>query len=117
MKTRIPSYFIIPVFFFGFILLISNACEKKTECEVVITAKTLNPDTNSVIPGAHIIVGKYDVIEEGFADEGGRFTVTFENEAILDVTAEDFSSIPPLYGETTIRLKAGKTVYKSVFLD
>ena len=117
MKTRIPFYLIIPIFLIGIIFLFAT-CEKETECEVVIIAKRLNgTDTSQVIKGAHIIIGKYDVVQDGYTDDGGRFTVTFENEAILDVTAEDPSTAPPLYGETTIRLKAGKTVQKSVFLD
>jgi len=115
MKTRIPFYIIMPAFLIGIFFLFIK-CEKKSECEVVITAKRLS-DTNLVIKGARIIIGKYDIMEEGVADDGGKFTTTFDNEAILDVVAEDLNFIPPLYGETTVRLKAGKTVYKSVFLD
>ena len=115
MKARIPNYFIFTVVFTVVIFLLAN-CKKNTECEVVITAKKLS-DTNIVVKNAHVYVGKYDVFHQGLSNDAGQFTCIFKSEAIMDVTASDSNEAPPLYGETTVRLKPGKTVYKSVFMD
>ena len=83
---------------------------------MVITAKLLN-DTIIIVPNARIIVGKYDIKDSGITNGSGQVTLKFKSEAIMDVIGYWDSVSPPLTGETSVRLKPGKTVYKSVFLN
>ena len=115
MKNRIPNYFIFPIIIVIIICIVPN-CKKDTECEVVVTVKRLS-DTNVKVPNARVKVGKYDVVDSGISDGAGQYTAKFKSEAIMDVIAVYDSTTPPLTGETSVRLKPGKTVYKSVFIN
>ncbi len=81
----------------------------------------LTADTTQVVPFAHVRLEKYDVNVEGQCDEDGIYEHIFEMEAILDVHAwldtTQTGTTTEKYGETTIRLEPGKTVYKTVFIN
>lgn len=112
------------------LLLSFTSCEKEEGCNAVITVKLLR-DTTQVVPYANIRIWQInsDINILGQADAKGRFEHFFKNEAILNVTASSTLYLPidtlatdtlsndSLYGETTIRLKKGTTVTKSVFVD
>ncbi|HHW59534.1 MAG: hypothetical protein WBL11_00165 [Bacteroidales bacterium] len=126
MKSKIFIFLLVVL---GLLLSFSS-CEKEEGCKAVITVKLLR-DTNQVVPYANIRIWQVnsDINVNGQADAKGRFEHLFKNEAILNVTAWSSLFIPfdtlvidtlandTMYGETTIRLKKGETVYKSVFID
>jgi hypothetical protein len=93
-----------------------SSCKEDTECEAVITVKRQS-DTNIVVPGADIYIGKQDIKVLGVSDVNGQFRYTFKLEAILDVIAQKADTLDSLYGQTVIRLKPGETVYKTVFVN
>ncbi|MDD3630178.1 MAG: hypothetical protein PHF55_04055 [Bacteroidales bacterium] len=125
MKSKLIVFLVI---FTG--LLFISSCEKEEGCNAVITVKLLR-DTTQVVPYANIRIWQInsDINILGQADAKGRFEHFFKNEAILNVTASSTLYLPidtlspdslnndSLYGETTIRLKKGSTVTKSVFID
>jgi hypothetical protein len=115
MKS-ISRYFIMSLTIIGIVILYST-CNKDTDCDAVITVK-MQSDTNIIVPNATVKIHKEDVYVEGVSDANGQFRHTFKLEAILDVDAK-VPGTPPdtLYGQTVIRLKPGKTVYKSVFVN
>ena len=116
MKQVFPK-FIFVLFCFA-LLGISFSCNKpRPEYPVVITVKYLS-DTNIVVPGSKVVIEKNDVHVEGGTDLQGRFGTTFKLEAILAVHATLDTGAGPVhfYGESTIRLVADKTVYRSVFI-
>lgn len=96
-----------------------SSCDKDEEMKAVITVKYLS-DTTQVVPFAHVRLEKYDINVEGQCNEEGVYDHIFKLEAILDVRAWLDSSqtgTTEKYGETTIRLLPGKTVYKSVYIN
>ncbi len=97
-----------------------TSCDKEEETRAVITVK-YTADTTQLVPYAHVRLEKYDVNVEGQCDEDGTFEHTFKLEAILDVSAwldtSQTGTTTEKYGETTIRLVPGKTVYKTVFIN
>ena len=99
------------------ILSFLTTCKKETECGAVITVKLQN-DTNVVVPNAIVKIHKEDIYVEGISDANGQYRHTFKLEAILDIDAKAAGAPPDtLYGQSVIRLKPGKTVYKSVFIN
>ena len=123
MKTIYKRYF----FFLSLIIAIAiifTTCKKDTECVAVITVKRLS-DTLLVAPGATVNIHKSDVDVTGFADGSGQFRNTFKLEAILDVDATFYipadtilgSPADTLWGNSIIRLVAGETVHKTVFVN
>jgi len=99
------------------ILSLFTRCNKDTDCGAVITVK-MQSDTNIIVPNAIVKVHKQDVYVQGVSDANGQFRHTFKLEAILDIDAK-VAGAPPdtLYGQSVIRLKPGKTVYKTVFVN
>jgi hypothetical protein len=115
MKTITKSV-ILTLTIIGILSLFST-CKKETECGSVITVK-LQSDTNVIVANATVKIHKEDVYVEGVSDANGQFRHIFKLEAILDIDAK-VAGTPPdtLYGQSVIRLKPGKTVYKSVFVN
>jgi hypothetical protein len=98
-------------------LSVFSTCKKDTECGSVVTVK-LQSDTNVIVPNAIVKIHKQDVYVEGISDANGQYRHTFKLEAILDIDAKAAGAPPDtLYGQSVIRLKPGKTVYKSVFIN
>jgi len=104
----------------GLIAVMFTSCEKPEETKACITVK-YTTDTTKVVPFAHVRLEKYDVNVEKQCDEDGYCEHLFKLEAILDVHAwldtSQTGSATEMYGETTIRLDPGKTVYKTVFIN
>ncbi|MPM73074.1 hypothetical protein SDC9_120050 [bioreactor metagenome] len=104
----------------GMVALMFTSCDKPDETKACITVK-YTTDTTKVVPFAHVRIEKYDVNVEGQCDEQGYFEHVFKMEAILDVSAwldtSQTGTATEMYGETTIRLDPGKTVYKTVFIN
>ena len=102
------------------VAFVFSGCDKPDETKAVITVK-YTTDTTKIVPFAHVRMEKYDVNVEGQCNEDGYFEHMFKLEAILDVEAWLDSSqtggTDIMYGETTIRLEPGKTVYKTVFIN
>jgi hypothetical protein len=99
------------------VLLLFSRCSSDEECGVVITVKYLGPtpgDTNQLVPNANIKLWKGDVNEVGTTDANGSYTHTFKLEAILNVDVDKDDTI---LGSGIVRLKPGKTVYKTVFVN
>ena len=99
------------------ILSLFSTCTKDTECGAVVTVK-MQSDMNVIVPNAIVKIHKEDVYVEGVSDANGQFRHTFKLEAILDIDAK-VAGAPgdTLYGQSVIRLKPGKTVYKTVFVN
>lgn len=104
----------------GVFALMFTACDKQEETKAVITVK-YTTDTTKVVPYAHVRIEKYDVNVEGQCNADGTFEHVFKMEAILDVSAwldtSQTGTLTEMYGETTVRLDPGKTVYKTVFIN
>lgn len=117
MKRFVFVSLIAALFLSAFLL---TSCKEEADTIAVITVKYTS-DTTQVVPYAHVRLEKYDVNVEGQCDENGVFKHTFKLEAILDVSAwldtTQTGLATELYGETTIRLVPGKTVYKTVFIN
>lgn len=109
------------IVFIGFALSFSmffGGCGEDKEVIAVVNVKYLS-DTAIVVPYAHVRLHKHDINVEGVTDSKGAFKHEFRYEAILDVHAWtlDTFGLEDMYGETTIRLKKGATVTKSVFIN
>ncbi|MBN2727807.1 MAG: hypothetical protein JXR53_01140 [Bacteroidales bacterium] len=117
MKRFVFTSIILSFIFSAFLL---SSCDKEEETNAVITVK-YTADTTQLVPYAHVRLEKYDVNVEGQCNEDGVFEHTFKLEAILDVSAwldtSQTGTTTEKYGETTIRLVPGKTVYKTVFIN
>lgn len=113
-----PGIFLLAVSIFS--LTFFAGCKKEEGCKALITVKYAD-DTTKIVPFAHVRITKYDVNVEDQCGSDGTFEHTFKLEAILDVHAwlDTSQTGTPYekYGETTIRLKEGKTVGKSVFIN
>jgi len=101
--------------------LYTSCKEEDKDCISVVTAKYLS-DTMQVVPNSSIIIEEGDIFVTGFTDANGQFRYTFPLEAILGVHAlidtSSFDSLAyPLEGSTSIRLRPGETIYRSVFLS
>lgn len=117
MKRYTGIFLLISAFF---VMIVTTGCGKDEETTAVITVK-LTSDTTQIVPFAHVRLEKYDVNVEGQCTEEGTYEHIFEMEAILDVHAwldtSQTGTAVEKYGETTIRLEPGKTVYKTVFIN
>lgn len=117
MKRFVFVTLILGLFFSGLFL---TSCNKEEDTKAIITVK-YTADTTEVVPYAHVRLEKYDVNVEGQCDDDGIFEHIFKLEAILDVSAwldtSQTGTTTQKYGETTIRLVPGKTVYKTVFIN
>jgi len=116
MKNRI--LFIV---FIGFVLSFSmffGGCKEDKEVIAIVNVKYLS-DTAVDVPYAYVRLHKYDVNVEGVTDSKGAFKHEFRYEAILEVYAWTLNDLgqEEMYGETTIRLKKGATVTKSVYIN
>ncbi len=119
MKKFLGVFVLILVLFVAIFSL--NSCkETYDEYNAIVSVKLLS-DTTIAVPYAYVRIEKYDIRVEGTTDENGEFKHTFNQEMILDVIAVVDSFVSPtgseLSGETTIRLKANKTVRQSVFVN
>lgn len=97
-------------------IFLFSQCNKDEECGVVITVKFCGPtpgDTNQIVPNAGIKIWKGDVLEEGSTDVNGTYSSKFKLEAILNV---DVNKGDTLTGTGIVRLKPGKTVYKTILV-
>lgn len=103
-----------PVIILTALFLFPSCEEEGGELEAVVIVKYLG-DTSTVVPGAEVILEKNDIYVKGFTDEDGRFSHVFQLEAILDVIAKKDTGIA-LVGNSVIRLKPDKTVYRTVYL-
>ncbi len=101
-------------------LVISNCKKTDPEYKVVVTVKYLS-DTLKVVPDAAVVIEKNDRKAEGITDAGGQFTTVFKYEMILNVHANidtgQAGNPHLLYGNSTVRLLADKTVYRTVFVS
>ncbi len=119
MKSFLKNFLILLIVVCGSTIIFTE-CKKDEDINVVITVK-YQSDTTITVPNADVLIEKYDVKVKGVTDSKGVFETTFKLEAILDVYASiDTSTVtttPPLTGSTVIRLEAGKTVRKTVFIN
>lgn len=111
------ALFIFPLLIIA-LLFIDSSCKEEEEIKALISVKYLS-DTLIPAPFAKVRISKYDVNVEGTCDVQGNFEHTFRDEMILDVRAWEIDSLgqETMYGETTIRLKKGETVKKSVYIN
>ncbi len=109
--------FIIPLMIVAS-LFMNGSCKEDEEIKALISVKYLS-DTLIPVPFAKVRISKYDVNVEGTCDLYGNFEHTFRDEMILDVRAWEIDSLgqETMYGETTLRLKKGETVKKSVYIN
>jgi hypothetical protein len=91
------------------------SCEEEGgDMEAVVVVKYLG-DTTQLVPGANVVISKNDIHVDGVTDSKGEFSYVFELEAILDIhVTKDTGTI--LTGASVIRLKPGKTVYRTVYI-
>jgi hypothetical protein len=112
-KSFTISLMLLSVIVLG--ITLSSCEEESTDCEAVVTVKYLG-DTAMVVPDAQVILGKdFAVRVDGVTDQNGEFRHTFELEAILDITASKDTGMY-LEGNSVIRLRPGKTVYRTVYI-
>ncbi len=109
------SKYLMLLFLLVGLLMVFSTCKKETETEVIITVK-YGLDTLLAVPiyNAEVIIEKGDISVKGITDLAGQFHYTFDIEAILDVKVTSYDYIPPAEGESTIRLKQGKTLKKTI---
>ncbi len=117
MKKLVFYLSVIAFVFFAFSF---TSCKKEEDIKAVVTVKYAD-DTTQIAPFAHVKLEKYDVNVEGQCDKDGIYSHTFKLEAILNVHAwldtSQTGTDTEKYGQTTIRLVSGKTVYKTVFIN
>ena len=106
---------ILPLLLLG-TLIFTPSCEQAPgDMEAVVIVKYLG-DTATRVVGAHVDLEKNDIHEGGFTDANGEFRKTFQLEAILDIFASADTGGVTLSGASVIRLKPGKTVYRTVYV-
>jgi len=96
-------------------LFVFPSCEEEGgDMEAVVVVKYLG-DTTQLVSGANVVLSKNDIHVEGVTNGDGEFSHVFELEAILDIhVTQDTGTI--LTGASVIRLKPGKTVYRTVYI-
>lgn len=119
--------FVLPIIVIGVIMAFST-CKEDETCEAVIKVK-FQRDSTRAVPTSLVVVGKM-VNNKGFRDSGYTSTTAeyiYEKdlEAILDVevfldtnyavtkTVKDVH----FYGSDVLRLRKGKTVNLTVYID
>lgn len=114
MKTKIS---IISLVLITALIFISSTCQKREDIRAVITVK-LYDDTTKVVPFANVRLTKYDIDVSGKTNAIGQWEHVFPDEVILDATAWTVDSLGEvdLLGESTIRLRDGRTTYKTIFV-
>lgn len=99
------------------LILMSSTCERNEEIRAVVTVKLFS-DTSKVVPNAYVRLTKYDVDVLGRTNSIGQWEHIFPNEVILDAFAWtlDADSNVVLWGETTIRMRQGRTTYQTILV-
>lgn len=99
------------------LIFISSTCQKTEDIRAVVTVKLLS-DTTKVVPYANVRLTKYDIDVKGKTNVIGVWEHVFPDEVILDAIAwtVDTDGEVALYGESTIRLRNGKTTNKTIFV-
>jgi hypothetical protein len=125
MKSPLLKSLFVIVLLAGVVMLLAIGCKKDNkEITCVITVK-YQADTLRVAPFADVVIGaEYDDVRiEGKTDATGIFQTTFQLEAILYVNASKDTNTgvgptePVVTGVSTVRLRPGETVYKTVFIN
>lgn len=114
MKTKIS---LISLALISALIFISSTCQKREDIRAVVTVK-LHSDTTKVVPNANVRLTKYDIDVSGKTNAIGQWEHIFPDEVILDAIAwtVDSDGEVELFGESTIRLRDGRTTYKTIFV-
>lgn len=133
MKKLINKVFLLPMLIIGMIVIFST-CKKDETCEAIIKVKYKGIDSNLTVPVSMIVIGKYveqlDGSNKGSSDTGYTSTASEYNykkdlEAILDVDVTLDTTYAKTHvmkyrhytGSDVLRLRAGKTVSLTVYIE